>query len=391
MLLFRLCLKNLKYNGSMDLKNKFCPKPFEYLDIHFVEGEFRCYVCCPTWLPVSVGDIGSKGLQKVWNGDLIKEIRKTMLDSSFLYCDKLLCPEIQSGTLHDKDYIYKSEYKDYLSYEDGHVPHGPKIVYFSEDRTCNLACPSCRKDYITLDDNLFDHLKGNRDKFLPDLMKDVESLNICSSGDPFSSRLYREFLFEFQGHVYPKLKINLNTNGVLLTSEVFQKMSGLHKNLSQIIISLDAAREDTYRIVRKGGDWPKLLNNIKALVKFRKQGLIDHLQLDFVVQDHNYREMPTFVELGKRLGVDKVYFQRISNWGTYAPEEFKQRDVLNPTHSLHKHFLDVCRHPLLRNPIVKRGNLSSFIPKAKREKVYDFLKSFKILRKVRKKVLEISR
>ncbi|MCF8059590.1 MAG: hypothetical protein K9K67_09855 [Bacteriovoracaceae bacterium] len=375
----------------MDLKNKFCPKPFEYLDIHFVEGEFRCYVCCPTWLPVSVGDIGKGGLEAVWNGDLIKEIRKSMLNSSFLYCDKSLCPEIQAGTLHHKDYIYKSDYKEYLNYEDGQVPHGPKIVYFSEDRTCNLACPSCRKDYITLNDDLFDHLKGTRDKFLPDLMKDVENLNICSSGDPFSSRLYREFLFQFEGDQYPKLKINLNTNGVLLTPEVFQKMSGIHRNLSQIFISIDAAKEESYNIVRKGGQWQKLLDNISGLVQFRKKGLIDHLQLDFVVQDHNYREMPAFVKLGRSLGVDKVYFQRISNWGTFNDQEFAKRDVLSPSHPQHLHFLDVCRHPLMRDKIVKKGNLSSFIPKAQREKFYQFLKSFKFLRRMRKRVLEISR
>lgn len=373
----------------MNLENKFCAKPFEYLDIHYVNDEFRCYVCCPTWLPVSVGDLGKSSVQEVWNGSLIREIRQSMLDGSFKFCDKNLCPEIQGGTLHEKKYIFKSEYQSYLTYTDGKVPTGPRILYFSEDRTCNLACPSCRTDYITLKDDLFEELKGKRDQYLPELMTDVESLNICSSGDPFSSRLYREFLFEFDGSRFPKLKINLNTNGVLLTKEVFLKMKNIHKNLGNIFISLDAATLETYKIVRKGGDWEKLIQNIKDLVEFRRQGLFDHLQLDFVVQDHNYREMPLFVELGRGLGVDKVYFQRISNWGTFSAEEYKERDVVTSGHPLHQHFLDICAHPLMRNKIIKKGNISRFIPPSKRDHVFSFLKQFKFLRLIRKKILEM--
>lgn len=369
-------------NLSQYLKESFCPKPFEYLDIHYVNDEFRCYLCCPTWLPVPIGDLEKKSLQEVWNGNLAKEIRKSILIGSYLYCVPDLCPDIQSRTLQPKEYIYKEEYREYLNHKEGQVPHGPRIVYFSEDRTCNLACPSCRKDYISLESDTLKKISEARERFLPDLMKDVESLNICSSGDPFSSKIYKDFLFEFNGTDYPKLKINLNTNGVLLTQSVFSKMKKIHSNLSNIIISIDAAREATYNIVRKGGHWNPLLENIRHLVKMRRENTFDHLQLDFVVQDHNYREMPLFVELGKELGVDKVYFQRVSNWGTFSESEFKERDILNPSHPLHQHFKEVCRHPLMRDEIVKRGNLSSFIPLSQKEEFIVTLRQFKPLRKL---------
>lgn len=374
----------------MDLTNKFCAKPFEYLDIHYKDGEYFCYVCCPTWLPVNVGDIGKEGFSSIWNGEKIKEVRQSILNGSFLYCNKELCPEIQSDKLHEKSYIYKSEYKEYLTYTDGVVPHGPRILYFSEDRTCNLACPSCRNDYISLGPNLMEHLKATREGFLTELLKDVESLNICSSGDPFSSKIYRDFLFSFDGKTRPNLKINLNTNGVLLTKSAFQKMEKIHGNLGSIVVSLDAAREETYNIVRRGGDWNKLLQNLKMLVDMRRAGKFEHLQLDFVVQDHNYREMPEFVSLGKELGVDQVYFQRISNWGTFNSSEYDKRNILSKNHPLHQHFKDVCLHPLMREKIVKRGNISRYVPLNSKEKFFNFLKSFKFLRKARKKVLEVT-
>ena len=371
---------------SSKFKGKFCPKPFEYLDIHYVDGEFRAYMCCPTWLPVNIGDIEKLGFEALWNGPKAIEIRKSILNESFLYCDSKLCPEIQADNLHDKNYIYKKEYLDDLKLEDGVVPRGPRIVYFSEDRSCNLSCPSCRSDYINLPSAEVDRLLKVREGFMPELMRDVESLNICSSGDPFASGIYRDFLFKFEGHKYPRLTINLNTNGVLLTADVFQRMKKIHGNLGSIFISLDAARESTYNIVRRGGDWKKVIANIKNLVEMRKQGLFQHLQLDFVVQDTNYREMPEFVKLGKELGVDQVYFQRISNWGTYSKVEFLKKDMAAPTHPEYEHFKQVCLHPLMRESIIKKGNINGFIPASTKDQMKSFLKEFTFLRSLRQKL-----
>ncbi len=372
----------------MSFKNQFCPKPFEYLDIHYVNGEFRCYMCCPTWLPVNLGDIGKTGLQEVWNGELAQEVRKSILNESFLYCNSELCPEIQSDNLHHKDFIFKKEYLEYLNHTSGVVPHGPRIVYFSEDRTCNLACPSCRKDYISLPQEEVDHLFKVREGLMPELMSSVESLNICSSGDPFASQIYRDFLFNLQGSKYPKLAINLNTNGVLLTAEVFERMSKIHHNLDSIFISLDAATKSTYDIVRRGGNWEAVIENIKFLVKAKKQGHLKHLQIDFVVQDNNFHEMPAFVELGKKLGVDKVYFQRISNWGTYSQEEYIKKNMASPKHHQYQRFLEICKHPQMRSSIIKKGNIQSFIPKGAKDQWIDFIKGLSWVRKSRNQLLK---
>lgn len=374
----------------MRLTHKFCPKPFEYLDIHYVDGEFRAYVCCPTWLGVNLGDLETQTFQQVWNGLKAQEIRQSILNESFLYCSKELCPEIQANSLHDKRYMYKPDYRAYLQHESGIVPHGPKILYFSEDRSCNLSCPSCRTDFISIKKESVQHILEVRNGHMNELMADVESLNICSSGDPFSSKIYRPFLFKLEGKLYPKLKINLNTNGVLLTPEVFEKMEKIHSNLGSIIISLDAARESTYKIVRRGGDWEKLQNNITYLSEQRKKGKFDHLQLDFVVQDENYREMPEFVNLGKALGVDKVYFQRISNWGTFSKTEFLEKDIVNPNHPLHLNFREICSHPIMAHSIVKRGNISQFTPVSKNKKIVELIKKIPGLRKLRKIILEVA-
>lgn len=367
------------------LDNKFCPKPFEYVDLHYINNELRIYVCCPTWLPQSIGDLKKKDFNEIWNGGVIKEIRKSMIESTFSHCNKELCPEIQSKTIHDKRFMYSPVYRSYLDFKDGEVPFGPKIIYFSEDRTCNLSCPSCRTDYITLSDADSDDIISIRENVLPQLLKNAERLYICSSGDPFVSKIYRDFLFNFEGDKYPNLKININTNGVLFNEENYLKMEKIHKNLSEVYVSLDAALEPTYKIVRRGGNFQKVTDNLHFLKKLRDQKKLDHLQIDFVVQDHNFKEMADFVKLGKKIGVDKVYFQRISNWGTFNEIEFKKRDICSEEHPYHQDFLVSTKNEsILSDRIVKKGNLSAFIRPGMRDHLLSLLKKFSFLRYLRR-------
>ena len=61
-------------------------------------------------------------------------------------------------------------------------------------------------------------------------------------------------------------------------------------------VSVDAARQDTYEVVRRGGSFDRLCRNLDFLGGLRAERRIDLLRLDFVVQALNFREMPEFVE-----------------------------------------------------------------------------------------------
>lgn len=374
-----------------DLSGLFCPKPFEYLDIHFVNGEVQCYVCCPTWLPTPIGPDKGDEFPDIWNNEKIQKIRKSILDGSYSYCDKDVCPEIQSGNLHDKRFAQDPYHQKLIKEQKLILDKGPRIINFSEDRTCNLSCPSCRTNIISIGQEEIDKIKAFRETYLPKLLETVEFIYICSAGDPFASPIYKDFLYNLDGSKYPNLKIHLITNGVLFTEEVWKKMSKIHSNIDKVFVSLDAAKVDTYNIVRRGGDLPKAITNIKFLSSLRAENKLAHLQLDFVVQDTNFREMPEFVELGKKLKVDKVYFQRISNWGTYSKEQYDSKNVLSPSHPEHNDFLKVCSNKILSHTIVKKGNLASFFPINGKEKLKSFLKKFTIIRYIRIKFLNTLR
>jgi len=64
-----------------------------------------------------------------------------------------------------------------------------------------------------------------------------------------------------------------------------------------------------------------------------------------VVQKDNWQEIPAMVELGKKLGTDKIYFNRIQDWNTIKDfdkmlppnnKEYKQiQEYVQKTNTLH--------------------------------------------------------
>jgi wyosine [tRNA(Phe)-imidazoG37] synthetase (radical SAM superfamily) len=186
------------------------------------------------------------------------------------------------------------------------------------------------------------------------------TLSITGSGDPFASKVFRELLYTLDGGRFPNMRINLQTNGVLLTPRNWQRMHRIHSNITAIFISFDAGTESTYGIIRRGGHWGHLLQNCARLGELRERGEIRHLRFDFVAQAANFREMAAFVKLSRELGADRAYFSKLLNWGTWSPAGFFAQCPWLPNHPLRDEFMEVLRDPVLNDPFVDLGNLADF-------------------------------
>ena len=122
--------------------------------------------------------------------------------------------------------------------------------------------------------------------------------------------------------------------------------------------SIDAAKPETYAIVRKGGDWDKLSTNLRFIAGLARQGACDTVSICFVVQALNWREMPAFVRLGRELGINVVYFSPLENWGTFDAGQFEANAVHFGTHPEHEAFRQMlATSPELDDPIARLGSL----------------------------------
>jgi len=126
------------------------------------------------------------------------------------------------------------------------------------------------------------------------------------------------------------------------------------------LISIDACTEATYDKVRVNGDFPKLMANLAFLSTLYKAGKIRRLMLAFVVQQLNYHEMRGAIEIGRKLGVERIVFNLLNDWETWTKEQYEQNAIWKNFHPEFPQFLATLRDPAFAEPIVDLGNMQQY-------------------------------
>ena len=318
---------------KIDLNSFVCNIPFTSLEIH----NNVCFVCCPSWLPNKI-EMSEIPLKDMWNSEPIIDIRKSMLDGTFKYCNKEMCPylsklikdgiatgpiTLKSNPVNHQNLIIENNTPDYI------------VMNF--DRTCNYKCPSCRVDLIVEDSKGIQRVEKTIEDIDKYYSQHVKTLYITGSGDPFVSVGFRNYLRKFNPKKYPNLeKIHFHTNASMWNKEMWDSMPNVHKYVKSCEISIDAGTKDTYENkTRLGGDWENLMNNLKFINTLRIR-----VKTSFVVQDTNYMEMELFYNLMYSIFGSKVnvFFGKITNWGTFSEGEFKLKQVWDTEHPEHHLF-----------------------------------------------------
>jgi len=325
-----------------------CKAPF---DQAWVVNEGEVYACCPVYLQIPIGNAYEEEWDEIWNSDIAQEIRASILDGSFKYCNWFVCPVIVDHYLASNGKFQKTDnnmdHQNCKIVMDKNQPL--RLAGVAYDYTCNLFCPSCRRKKFKLSEEQKVKLEYAKDKVIIPLMKNSFEFSI-SGGEPFASKYNKQLLAAINKNDFPYLqKLEITTNGLLFDERQWEEIKNIHYLNIDIHVSVDSTKRETYEIIRRGGNFKILIDNLKFLSKLRKEKKVNSFSINFVVQDHNYKEMPEFIMLGVELGVDYIAFQKIYNAGTFTAEEFNQRTVFEPTHPKFKEFLAVLRSPIFKH------------------------------------------
>jgi MoaA/NifB/PqqE/SkfB family radical SAM enzyme len=330
---------------KINLNEYSCAVPFTSLEIH----NNTYFVCCPSWLPNKISSTDYP-IEKVWNSEPLLYIRNSVLDGSFKYCDKKMCPWlsklIETGELGTNSPIFKkqntpSQFYDNIKNNNCHLKeNAPENIIMNFDRTCNYKCPSCRVDLIVENSDGIKRVQKTIDEIDTHFSHNIKTIYITGSGDPFVSVGFRNYLRNFNPKKYPKLyRIHLHTNASMWTKEMWDLMPNIHKYVKSCEISIDAGTKDTYENkTRLGGNWDTLIANLKfisTIPNLRKK-------MSFVVQDSNYIEMTLFAEKMNEIFNNKciIYFGKITNWGTFSDGEFLLKKVWDENHPEYNLFVE---------------------------------------------------
>lgn len=339
----------------------FCSRPFKDIDVTgFRNFKGDVYLCCSAWLPRVVGNVQRHGMEEIWNGAAAQEVRRSILDGSFRFCSESRCPFLRtvSGPVKPADEVEDPRLRQALDEDLTRLPWGPLEVNCSYDRSCNLACPSCRAEPV-VESAQEEQILNLQQKLEAQALKDAEYLYITGSGDAFGSPFFNRWLRTMDLERMPRLRtIHLHTNGQLWTPAMWSRIPRpVRQRVRSAEISIDAASPKTYALNRPPGSFPRLLENLEFIAGLRRRGPLAYLKLSMVVQRNNFREMPEFARLGERYGADVVLFTKLVNWGTFRHAEYRRRAVHLPQHPEHEDFQEVLEDDVLRHPRVSLGNL----------------------------------
>ncbi len=334
------------------LATRFCNHPFEEIE---TRSNQDVHSCCSAWLPTPLGRFSEGEVGAFWNSPVAEEVRRSVIDGDFSYCSRVHCPKIAGRTLMSRD-VESPRFRQIIDDRMTRLETGPKRVLLSHDRSCNISCPSCRKHRILLNHEASDRLDAQFEHSIEPLLADAKKIKITGSGDPFGSRHFRQLIKRLTMRLPPERRLQLHTNAVLFDPNVWETL-GLHGHVDCVFVSVDAAQPETYAVVRRDGDFERLLRNLRDLGARRARGEFNLLKLDFVVQRRNYREMPGFVRLAEELGADQVYFLLLRNWGTFSAAEFQEENVADPSHPEHGALLRTLADPVLQDLMIVPGTL----------------------------------
>jgi pyruvate-formate lyase-activating enzyme len=353
------------------LKTHVCLQPFRHIEF-FNE---MANLCCPTWLEKSLfypTEDRKKYDYDVWNSYAAQEIRKSVSDGSYKYCNKELCPHLSTlistgkntGMFARTDQPSTDEVKwngqqkfnfpftdiDGILIEgEVKVKSTPGSINFTFDDSCNLKCPSCRLGTIMAKPHEVEKIDKIINFIDNNYAENCRKITITGSGDPFASKSFRKFLFNFNPKKWPNLRtIYIVSNGILFTQKNWDLMKDAQPYATDVEISIDAGTKDTYENkTRLGGKWEVLLENLKFISTIKT---IKHLRISFIVQKDNYKEMYAATKLMCELFKERIstsvlyeattiFFGRIAQWNHMTKEETFNKDVANPNHSEHEQFI----------------------------------------------------
>lgn len=313
-----------EYRGSI---TNSCNRPWKTVTVDMFT---NCMLCiCDGWLPKPVGKITDfNKLEDIWANKNALALQKDVDSKQFTWCAVEHCGIKISSNI-----------------ETSHQ------IIFGIDDSCNLKCPSCRRDTRMYSSGPLFEMKIKAVEHTIKLLAAFDlpvHITLACSGDPLASLIYRPFLHSYKPK--PNQTFTLFTNGLLIKKQLHK--TSLIDRITEFRISIDAASKKTYEKVRLGGNWDNLLENLNFL---KAQNLNHRINFQFIVQEKNFRDITKFVNLCENYDC-KGTLTQLDDWGTWINEKiatpddwtlefgtYKDNNVLDKEHKNYTQCVDIIK------------------------------------------------
>ena len=332
--------KSLAVNGLVpdlpvsftDNTDRFCDMPFLNLkySTSLAGEEFISPTVCfsMAWLPIAFEHDFS------WNNEDMQELRRSILDGDFTYCDECRCPYMRDGTLPRKVDITDPYLRDIIDNKRVVMEKGPQRLLFAYDVSCNISCPSCRPEVHMASAEITQKLDAYMDRELPPLLPEVREVVLSQSGEALASKHSLRILKSLTPAKYPDLKVELFTNMTLVSPKMWESLGESAGCIKRIFMSVDGATPPTLEKLRRGLKWSRLLEALAFVLDLRMSGRLEWTTLQLVLQKDNFRELQELLDLASTYCLDTVMISKIESHGSYEGDTFHELNIGDPANPL---------------------------------------------------------
>jgi MoaA/NifB/PqqE/SkfB family radical SAM enzyme len=195
-------------------------------------------------------------------------------------------------------------------------------LYVELTSRCNLSCQMCIQRVWTSPNG---DLPFATFCALIDSLRDLSAMPIVHLGGYGEPLFYRHFLDAVRYAKDAGARVEVTTNGTLLTPETSAAL--IDAGLDRLVVSLDGVTPQSYEDVRVNGDLHDVIGNLRDLFrqKIRRAGKHSkpHVEIAFVAMKRNIADLPELPRLATQIGAWNV---NVSNVIPHTPE--MEREIL---------------------------------------------------------------
>lgn len=319
---------------------KFCEKPFKSV---YLAPNGEVWPC--GWMHCIIGNIYEQDLDEIWHSEAAEQARKSIKNGSFAFCREISCPFCERGELLN---LSEQEISNYVPLDL------PEDITIANDRTCNIACTSCRKEVCVSTKEEREKIDDVLRRLVPFANK-AKKLDTNGQGEFLANPSFINFLKDLRPE-QEDFSINFETNGILFDEVHWKNFEHLGKYKLSATVTLNSLQREVFRYLSGGFDYlDRELHNLKFLSQLRREGKFNHLSVTIIVQDCNFWEVPEYIKTFSQSAeyeIDKIVMKPLYKWFKMDEETYWFKNILNPMHPYHKEYLKVLADDCWNDPKV---------------------------------------
>ncbi|HEX2279679.1 MAG: radical SAM protein [Candidatus Tectomicrobia bacterium] len=206
----------------------------------------------------------------------------------------------------------------------------PTCLYLEVTNECNLTCKTCPLTYGRVEPPAL--LSLEKVRFLVSQFPSATRMVLHGIGEPLLNPELPQIISYLKAEGRYVL---FNSNATLLNAKWQQAL--IDSQLDEYRVSLDATTPESYAQVRGKPLFPLILTNLERFtgLKKRQGATLPRVSLWLTGLKETLPELPDFLRIAHRLGIEEVYLQRLVYW-----QDDNREKLATPDQSLFQRLRD---------------------------------------------------